>query len=389
LSARSRTSAPESTREVARPRALIVEDDRSWQQILREILSDAGLAVDLTDNFAAAGDILRAHPHRIAVIDLALGEGDFNNQDGIRVLDAVRRHDPGCVPIMLTGFATVELAVNVMTHYGAFSCLRKETFDRAEFRRLIEQALASASSIEKGNDRPDDKTGSAASAAGRSPQNAAMGAVLVVEDDAGWRNILAELLRDVGYEVRLCNSFGEALGCLRRENYRLAIVDLSLAGAISPEELATRPELEGYQVLNNTHALKIPTIVVSGIAAPEEIERIYSKQGVFAYLEKQTFNRRAFLQAVSEARSLSQSRTPLEVLTLREQEVLELLVQGMTNKEIAGALCITTNTVKRHLKAIFSKLEVHTRAAAVALAVNAGVPTENADIALPNPQHPV
>ncbi len=387
MSASSRTNA--QTREPDRLRALIVEDDRSWQQILEEILSDAGLAVDLTDSLAAATDILRAHTHRIAIIDLALGEGDFNNQDGIRVLDAVRRQDPGCVPIMLTGFATVELAVNVMTHYGAFSCLRKETFDRTEFRALIERALTSMPPVEKENSHHTDKTKPEVNTAGRAPQNKVMSTALVVEDDAGWRNILAELLRDVGYAVRLCNSFGEALGCLRRESYHLAIVDLSLTGAISPEELTTRPELEGYQVLSNTHALKIPTIVVSGVAAPEEIERAYIEQGVFAYLEKQTFNRRAFLQAVAEARTLSQNRTPLEVLTLREQEVLELLAQGMTNKEIASALCITTNTVKRHLKAIFSKLEVHTRAAAVALAVNAGVSTDIADTALPNRQHPV
>jgi DNA-binding NarL/FixJ family response regulator len=59
-------------------------------------------------------------------------------------------------------------------------------------------------------------------------------------------------------------------------------------------------------------------------------------------------------------------------LTSREREVLALLVQGLTNKEIAEALIITDNTVKRHLKAIFVKLAVNTRAAAVAKAVGAG-----------------
>jgi RNA polymerase sigma factor (sigma-70 family) len=58
----------------------------------------------------------------------------------------------------------------------------------------------------------------------------------------------------------------------------------------------------------------------------------------------------------------------LSALTDREREVLDLLAQGLTNKEIAEKLVITTNTVKRHLKAIFEKLDVHTRSAATAKA---------------------
>jgi RNA polymerase sigma factor (sigma-70 family) len=56
----------------------------------------------------------------------------------------------------------------------------------------------------------------------------------------------------------------------------------------------------------------------------------------------------------------------LSTLTDREREVLNLLAEGLTNKEIAEKLFVTTNTVKRHLKAIFEKLEVHTRSAATA-----------------------
>ena len=55
--------------------------------------------------------------------------------------------------------------------------------------------------------------------------------------------------------------------------------------------------------------------------------------------------------------------------TDRDREVLDLLVQGLTNKQIADRLFISPNTVKRHLKAVFAKLEVNTRAAAVAKAM--------------------
>ena len=60
----------------------------------------------------------------------------------------------------------------------------------------------------------------------------------------------------------------------------------------------------------------------------------------------------------------------LDALTNREREVLDLLAQGMTNKEIGEALVITTNTVKRHLKSIFEKLEVDTRSAATVRAIS-------------------
>ena len=70
------------------------------------------------------------------------------------------------------------------------------------------------------------------------------------------------------------------------------------------------------------------------------------------------------------------ARLPAGPLTAREIEVLQLLARGLTNKEIGEALVISPNTVKRHLRAIFDKLGVHTRAAAVSQAVSLGYVTE-------------
>ena len=123
---------------------------------------------------------------------------------------------------------------------------------------------------------------------------------------------------------------------------------------------------EGYQLLENARTLGIPTIVVSGMAEPQEIQRIYAEHSISAYIEKQTFDRAAFRRAVEDARATQQSTSELSTLTEREREVLDLLAQGLTNKEIAEKLFITTNTVKRHLKAVFEKLGVHTRSAATA-----------------------
>lgn len=363
---------------MSQPRALIVEDERSWQQILSEILSDAGLAVDVVDGLENAVAALRQAPHRLAVVDLSLGGGDYYNQDGLQVLDAIRRQDPGCVAIMLTGFATVELAVHVLIERGALTCLRKETFRRAEFHDLVRQVLASPP--------PDyDPAGGASRAetdeadqVAAADEGVDRGWALIVEDDAGWRSILSELLADAGYRVRLCAGYGEALGYLRRDKYVLAIVDLALSNGQTPAGQAYRASstpavqepLDGYRLLSSTQAAGIPTIVVTGAAGPEQMERAYVEHDVFACLEKQSFDRRAFLQTVQEARAAREGGTELAALTRREREVLELLAQGMTNKQIGQVLVVSTNTVKRHLKAIFDKLEVHTRSAAVAKAIN-------------------
>ena len=61
------------------------------------------------------------------------------------------------------------------------------------------------------------------------------------------------------------------------------------------------------------------------------------------------------------------------VLTNREREILALLADGLGNKQIAARLGISTNTVKTHLELLFEKLEVSSRAEAVATGVRRGL----------------
>jgi LuxR family maltose regulon positive regulatory protein len=81
----------------------------------------------------------------------------------------------------------------------------------------------------------------------------------------------------------------------------------------------------------------------------------------------------ALLEAFKRERELQTVYAPtslpgdlIDPLTEREQEVLRLLADGISNKEIASRLVVAPSTVKQHLKNIYSKLEVHNRTQAVA-----------------------
>lgn len=65
-------------------------------------------------------------------------------------------------------------------------------------------------------------------------------------------------------------------------------------------------------------------------------------------------------------------------LTKREAELLELLAEGLPNKEVASHLFISEETVKSHLKSIYRKLSVSDRTEAVALALREGLVSDTA-----------
>ncbi len=342
--------------------ALVVEDDHSWQNVLSEILSDYGLQVDVTDNLQTAVGQIRSVPYRLAIVDLSLAGQDHHNQDGLQVLDAVNRYLPGCASVLLTGYASVELAVSAIQEHGAHTCLRKENFRRAEFREVIHQALSAPTAAE--SESAIDELANATESSGKTMSDTA-GYALVIEDDAGWRSLLTELLGDCGYQVHVSASYGEAQGQLKRELYQLVIADISLASSLEPDR-----NQDGYRLLNSIHQANIPTIVVSGFADPDLIDRAYTEYDIFACFEKQAFERSTFVETVQE---IARQTALTQDLTEREIEVLALVAQGYGNKQIAAELYISTNTVKRHLKSIFSKLDVTSRAAASAYATRLGL----------------
>ena len=117
-------------------------------------------------------------------------------------------------------------------------------------------------------------------------------------------------------------------------------------------------------------------------AEPEGYIRLFLDEGVpMVTLLRQTYAHTrapAYVAALLEAsgeliatdlyRSSSHSGPLIEPLTLRERELLRLLMDGLSNREIARHLVLSVNTVKKHVYNICSKLGVQSRAQAIARA---------------------
>jgi DNA-binding NarL/FixJ family response regulator len=190
---------------------------------------------------------------------------------------------------------------------------------------------------------------------------------LVVDDDPGWTQILNEVLGDAGYSIRSCSGFGEALGCIMRTRFDLAVIDLVLNPIREENNITYEFEMDGARLVTKACAIGTPTIILSGMSSPELIEKMYREHNIFAFFEKQHFQRESFLRTIAE---LEKSRAYFEKigsLTEREKEVFYLLGSQMSNQQIAKALIISPNTVKRHLQSVFTKMEIHNRDQAVAM----------------------
>lgn len=111
------------------------------------------------------------------------------------------------------------------------------------------------------------------------------------------------------------------------------------------------------------------------LAEPEGYVRIFVDEGVpMIHLLRRVATRRIAwdyvrrLLATLEAerdRSSPVGETLIEPLSEREMQVLRLITMGLSNREITESLCVSINTIKTHVKTIYSKLSVHNRVQAV------------------------
>src|SRR5690349_18068269 len=101
------------------PLILVVDDERVIREILADFLAMEGFNVRTAeDGKAALTELSRAR------YDLVLSDLKMPNMGGIELLEAIERHTPGIVTIIMTGFGTVETAIDAMKR-GAYDYIMK------------------------------------------------------------------------------------------------------------------------------------------------------------------------------------------------------------------------------------------------------------------------
>lgn len=190
--------------------------------------------------------------------------------------------------------------------------------------------------------------------------------VYIVDDDEGMRKALSLLMKTKGYHSRVCASAHEFLDVYDRSRPGCLLLDVRM------------PEMSGLELQKRlaTEAASISTIIMTGHAdvgmavqamkngARDFIEKPFRNQDVLEIihncLTEETVKHQDRERHARALKALAQ-------LTPREREVVDLLVEGKVNKQVATELDISVRTAEAHRANIMKKLQVKALPALVRL----------------------
>jgi RNA polymerase sigma factor (sigma-70 family) len=203
--------------------------------------------------------------------------------------------------------------------------------------------------------------------------------VFVVDDDESVGRALGRLLRGAGYVVEVYTSAEAFIDCTQPEGPVCAVVDLAMPG-MDGLELQARLADENRE---------IGVVFLTGHGdIPASVKAM--KQGAVDFLIKPV-DESNLLQAIEVALNRQQQiianrrksavlRCRFDSLSGREREVLQLVVDGLLNKQIAAELGISEKTVKVHRSRVMHKTGARTAAELAHLFVAANTDTNANDI---------
>ena len=181
--------------------------------------------------------------------------------------------------------------------------------------------------------------------------------VFVVDDDEAVRKAVSRLLRSTGIAVAVFASPREFLAQYNPATPGCLVLDIAM------------PDFNGLQLQTalTEKGCILPIIFFTGHGDVSKSVQAM-KQGAFDFLSKPVKDKdlltavRAAIERDTivrrEQAKLSEIRARLNALTSREREVLEHVVSGKLNKQIAGDMGITKATVKMHRAHVMAKMKV-------------------------------
>jgi DNA-binding NarL/FixJ family response regulator len=190
--------------------------------------------------------------------------------------------------------------------------------------------------------------------------------VLVVDDDPGFRRFVVETLASAGFSMIEAADADGAIAAARRRAPGAVVLDVALPG------------VSGFGLcreLRDRHGDHLPVVFVSG----ERRDPLDRAAGILVggddYLVKPVHPDElvARLRRILERANGRNGNGSTTDLTDREVEILQLVAEGGSAADVAARLYISTKTVSSHMQRIFTKLGVHSRAQAVAIAYSAGL----------------
>ncbi|AHF05929.1 response regulator [Desulfitobacterium metallireducens] len=189
--------------------------------------------------------------------------------------------------------------------------------------------------------------------------------ILIVDDyPVARQGIASILLTHPNMEiVGIASDVAEAIQALETTQPELALIDLRLRNESGLEIVRLARE----------KGIDCKYIILTSSANREDF-RIANEEGVNGYLLKVALpeeilaavqivgrGRKYYDPGITELMLKAEDLDPVEQLTTREREVLILLGEGLSNKEIAKNLFVTEYTVKKHVSQVLAKLELSGR----------------------------